>query len=262
MTLLATSPLRKHLKLSDESDSSIIVPLIGSLLQSTSEAHHSLIAILDSRIATLEKQKLRCNGVIAILEEAGGIAVRVRNFVMTPDDCTKHHDKIQEQEKVFITTVQKLDKTVASAEDDGINLLAGQSLTTDFGGGQALITQGIPLDSQSLGIRPPDFSSFINVQNARIDVMNAMDMVVTLRNSIAIDAVNLSIGRDVARQSIDCATSAQHGLQTTTTIKEIAALGALIAQKNTNDEPLAEPAQQDILTAFAVTPHLPPKTED
>jgi hypothetical protein len=259
MSILLTPSLKKNLdKLSPHSTGNDVVLRICDLLRHNQDECHKLTAHLQNNIKTLTLQKQRCSDIIAILEELGGLTVRARNFVTTPQDAEKYKDRTKDTENLFKSTLTKLDKTVSLSHDNGLNLCAGESLKTIFDTRDEnhLLTSGISLDSTNLGIRAPNFSTMLAVQNSRIDVMNALDMAVTLRNIISSDIETLTIAHDFTLEAISNATSAEKLLGNSNTPDEAAGLRKLTAQKTLCDEPLADEKQQEILENFAATPNM------
>ena len=134
----------------------------------------------------------------------------------------------------------------------------GDTLETpyDAKGQNKLVTEGLVLTCEALGIRSPDFSTTFTLQNARIDVMNAIDIVVTVRNIISAHIATLTISRDFALQSNEMAKASITTLGHSTLESEMAALKQLADTGNQflNGDTLAEQAQQDILDSFAESP--------
>ena len=260
MSIIITSPLKKSLsKISPSSAGSETVnaEIIG-FIQTQTHDIEKLISQFENNIDILSLQKDHCTNISAILEEAGGLTVRARHLVTIPQDAEKHHDKIKDLENLFITTLSKLDKYVSSATDGGINLLNGGNLETKFDnkGEHSLTTNGICLDSKNLGIRTPDFSTLLNVQNSRIDVMNAIDMAVTLRNTISSDISALKSSLSLSISTIDNAHSAVISLNAENPSVEHHRIQNLDISTAIGNDPLAEPPQQDILNSFAASPNM------
>lgn len=263
MPIIITSPLQKHIpSLTATTSAPEWSRYMTRFIDETHNEISSLISAFDAHIAILEHQKIRCADAIAILEEAGGLTVRARNFMMTPADMATNKDQVAEFATWFARTLVKLDTAVAESTFQGINLLNGDTLTTTFDtkGHNTLVTAGIPLTSSALGIRPPDFSTLFTIQNSRIDVMNAIDMVVTLRNIIAAHESTISISRDFALQTLAMAADVKTSLQTPDNNHEIQKLKALadLGPHILGDDPLADPPQHDTLSNFAA----PAKMED
>lgn len=260
MTVKLTTSLKKSLvkslpSFANENDAAFD---IASLLHGQKQEITSLIRLFEKNLEILEHQKIRCAEIIGILEEGGGLTVRARNFMTTPQDAEKYKDKIKETENLFRTVLVKLDKAIEASDLNGINLTNGDVLKTCFDpkDENALITQGIQLTAQNLGIRPPDFSTVLGVQNSRIDVMNAIDMAVTLRNIITSDHTTLLISRDFSQEAIDTSSRAESALKSTTAHNEPTALKNLADSNPVSDSPLAEPTQQETLHSFASSPNM------
>lgn len=259
MSLVVTSPLQKCLP----TITPTVTPqnwerLISSFIAQRQDETVALIGRIDKNILILENQKERSNILIGILEEAGGLTVRARNLMTTAEDAEKYELKIKEFEDWFKLTQKKFDKATEESSFDGINLMNGDTLVTSFDskGLNKLVTEGLVLTCESLGIRTPDFSTTFTLQNARIDVMNAIDIVVTVRNIIAGHISNLTISRDFAIQSNEMAKDSITTLVHSTLESEMAGLQKLTETGNQflNGEPLADQAQQDILDSFAESP--------
>lgn len=270
MSIHITSPLQKNLpSLATEANDQEWQRALSQFLENSESHIRPLILTLETNLDILAHQKLRCGEIIALLEEAGGLTVRARNILnptisltlgSTPsspmDEKTIH--QLKEFESWFLRALEKLDTAVAESYIHDTNLLNGGSLITalDEKGTNSLVTQGFSLTSEALGIRKPDFSTLFSIQNARIDVMNAMDMAVTLRNIISAQEITLAISRDFALQTLEMAESAKANIPQTSPLAEPSALKLLHAKASTlfGDEPLAEPPQHEIFQNFASSP--------
>jgi len=256
MSNIVTIPLQKSLPSLKQSSSP---PEWGKimfdfLIDSQSEIS-KLIHLFEKNIDILEHQKNQTSVLIAILEECGGLTVRARNKMTTPADKEKFQKEISEFEAWFKIAMGKLDKAVKDSSYQNINLMNGGTLITplDSKGQKKLITDGLVLTSASLGIRNPDFSNTFSVQNSRIDIMNAIDMVVTIRNTISSHISSLKVGTTIALNSIELAKTAQSHISETNLLAESKSLLQL-AKDSLNileSESLAEPSQQETLKNFA-----------
>lgn len=259
MSNIITVPLQKSLPtIRPTSSQSEWGKVLSDFLTDNQNEIARLVSAFQKNIDILEHQKNQTSILISFLEECGGLTIRAKNMMSTPEDKIKYQKQILEFQDWFKISLEKLDKAVADSEYQGINLMNGGSLITalDKKGQSKLVTEGIALTSTALGIRQPDFSTIFTTQNARIDIMNAIDMVVTVRNIIASHASNLQIGVGVAAQSTELASHAHQHLKNTTLIDETKSLLQL-QMKNKNilgDDPLAEPAQQETLNNFASSP--------
>lgn len=261
MSNILTIPLKKSLPaLMDTSSQTEWEQILCGFLNDSQKDILEIISVFEKNVTILEHQKAQTSILIGILEECGGLSVRARNMMSTPADKQKYQKNISEFEEWFKIALTKLDKAVGNSEHQGINLMNGGSLTTllDKKGQSKLVTEGINLTSAALGIRSPDFSTVFSTQNARIDVMNAMDMVVTVRNTIASHINTLKVGIDLAMKSTELSKTVQSTLGATNILDETKSLQALIAKGRDilGDEALANPSQQETLTNFASSPSM------
>lgn len=261
MSLVFTSPLQKSLP----SLTATMTPqhwekAITDFITQKQTETVSLIDRLDQNIRILENQKEKATSLIHILEEAGGLTVRARNMLTTPEDATKYITQIKEVEEWFRQVRLKFDKAALESGIDGINLMNGDRLETPFDskGQNKLITEGMVLSCAELGIRPPDFSTAFTTQNARIDVMNAIDIVVTVRNTISAHMNDLIISHDFAIQAVELAKTSYTNLGSSnidTETKGLIKLG-ILGDKILGEEKMADPIQQEILNSFAASPNM------
>jgi hypothetical protein len=267
MSLVLTSQLQKCLPaltptVSPQNWEKIIADFIGQKQNETT----TLIGRLVQNIQILEHQKEKATALIHILEEGGGLTVRARNMMTTAEDLIKYAPKIKELEDWFNLIRAKFDKTALESGTDGVNLMNGERLETlfDTKGQNKLVTEGIVLSCEALGIREPHFVDLYSLQNARIDVMNAIDIAVTVRNTIAAHITTLSISQDFALQAIELAKTSYSKLGTSNLETEMTALIKLgtLGDKILGDEKLADPVQQEILNSFASSPLLGPIMEE
>lgn len=214
-----------------------------------------LIARLSQNIQILNQQKDKATALISILEEAGGMTVRARKLMTTEEDVLEYEPQIKEFEDKFNLARTRFDKTSLNSSTNGINLMNGDLLETFFDtkGQNKLVTEGIILSCDALGIRPADFSTSPTLQNARIDVMNAIDIAVTVRNTITSHIAHLTINLDFAVEAIEVAKAASAKLGASNLESESLALKKLeeMGDRILGEEKLAAPTQQEILNSFA-----------
>jgi hypothetical protein len=214
---------------------------------------------IEKNLIILEHQQQKCVEAIAVLEEAGGLSVRARNFSSSDPDGTKYADKINECQNWFQMTLSKLDVLVRGASypdsEHPVNLLMGGTLSTFLDAKKKTVinTEGMVLTAESLGIRPPNFSSSFTIQNARIDVMNAIDMVVTLRNIISFHINQMTSCLEVIGYTLSLAKAQIESHPNSDLMEETRALKALqdLGSKLTGDEAMADEVQSNLLKNFA-----------
>lgn len=181
---------------------------ISDLIKSSRRDFLSTLQELDTKLDILEKTAAFIQEAIATLEELGGLSIRARNLMQETDGATKYKIKIDEAQNWYKLALEKLDKQVAdfavTSQGEHINLLKGEKIETRFdaSGSASLVTQGIDLSTQSIGLKAPDFSSLHAIQNARIDVANALDLAVTLRNIVTADISTIKVRREFCETSI------------------------------------------------------------
>ncbi len=261
MSLIFTVSLQKSLpSLTSDTTPQNWEKMIADFISQKQDETSKLIDRLDQSIQILEHQKMRSMDLIAFLEEAGGLTVRARNLMTTPEDQSKYAPQIKEFENSFKVACHNFDKAALESGMNGINLMNGDHLETvyDTKGQNKLITEGMVLSSETLGVRQPDFTSTYTLQNSRIDVMNAIDIVVTIKNTISAHISDLSTYHEFALHAVDFAQASYDKIGSTDTESEVLGLIKLekMGQKILGDDALADPAQQEILTSFASSPNM------
>lgn len=256
MSNIITVPLQKSIpSLRSSSSQSEWGKILCDYLVEGQNDISGLIASFNRNLEILEHQKNQASLLVSILEECGGLTIRARNMLSTQADKEKYQKNISELEEWFKSTVIKYNNTIATSEYQGINLMNGGLLVTplDKKGLTKMVTEGIDLTSSALGIRAPDFTNTFSAQNSRIDVMNAIDMVVTIHSIISSHISSLQIGLDIAGNSTKLSQWAQPALSKTDLTSETNALLHLTAlgKDILGDEPMAEPSQRDVLNNFA-----------
>lgn len=226
---------------------------VSSLTQKAQDLQ-KLLDTLDKSITTLNTARDVINDIIALAEEAGGITVRARDTLKTEAGYEGNKDRLAELENRYRAVIQKIDQTVEKASVKGVNLLKGDTLRTNFDndGKSALDTQGYDLTAKGLEFREPDFSSVFKVQDSRIDVMNAIDIAVTLRHQVTSDAMLIQTRQEFSENTIETLTSGASKVQFNDLGEEAANLLALQIrqQLSASNDPLASEAQQYLLKQF------------
>ncbi|MFA7276529.1 MAG: hypothetical protein WC043_06995 [Pseudobdellovibrionaceae bacterium] len=207
----STPVLSLHLKkISQDTAPAAPTALIRQALDDEGVLFTALCRDLDKNLYLLDQLLVGVTQVVVILEELGGITVQARH-ILSPSlfdeemtEAATDHTPLKELEARFRRTLIKLDKFVMDEVKVTPNLLLGESLSTSFVAQDRhpLVTQGADLRASSLGFRTADFSDLMSIQNARIDVMNAMDMAVTIRNIISADIALITVRRSFAEQAL------------------------------------------------------------
>ncbi len=217
-----------------------------------------LLDRLESSITTITNSRAKVDDVVASIEEAGGITVRARDLLRTDAGYEGNKDRILELESRFGSVMKKIDQLVDSAAKDGVNLLKGESLTTpfDISGKSAVLTQGLDISTRGLEFRDANFTSLESVQDSRIDVMNALDMAVTLRHLLSSDLILMQTRQEFSNETVKALSDGMAQAPLSNPIadltEEAASLTALQLRQllSTSDTALAAETQQFLLKQF------------
>lgn len=255
MTKLVTASLKKKISgFSPDSTDAEWHEMVLSHVQQYREDIADIMARFSEHIEILSHQRARCQEIVELLEECGGLTVRARNMAQMKINEDKRTSELSLLEIFFKTALQKIDAVVAGAEFKGVNLLNGGTLSTALDSDKSVTmdTMGMGVTVKDLEIHQPDFSTLFTIQNSRVDVMNAMDMVVTLRNIITANAAQLKFSLEFADKSCALVDEVSSHVNHSNLENE---LFNLLKLKETNagstgDEPLADAAQQEILEIF------------
>jgi hypothetical protein len=217
-----------------------------------------LLDRLESSITTITSARSKVDEVVAGIEEAGGITVRARDLLRTDAGYDGNKDRILELESRFGGVLKKIDQIVESAARGGVNLLKGDTLTTpfDMSGKSMVLTQGLNLTTQGLEFREADFTTAESVQNSRIDVMNALDIAVTLRHLLSSDLILMQTRQEFSNETVKALSDgvAQSPLSNPLTdmTEEAASLMALQLRQQLSNSTvsLAAETQQFLLKQF------------
>jgi hypothetical protein len=164
-----------------------------------------LLKRLDRSIEILSASQLHVNDIVALAEEAGGLTVRARDTLKTKAGYEGNKDRLLELENRYKNVLARIDAKVETSQVLDVNLLKADRLITSFDleGKITLETNGFDLTSKGLEFRPPNFSSLETVQDSRIDVMNAIDMAITLRHVITSDLILMQTRQEFSKEAID-----------------------------------------------------------
>lgn len=212
MALFISSPLLKRIpENSRKNDDS----MRHGLLQNIGELEFEVTGLLEKFEKSLDVLNYFLSAtadVIGILEEAGGLTVRARNYLREEKTPGQYKSDIDNFANLYAKTLLKLDNYIANHNHNDVNLLNGDNWTTFFDSKNEhqLLTPGVTLTAKALGFRDPDFSNVMLVQASRIDVMNALDMCGALRNILLADIFTLETRMDFARESLISAASSRN----------------------------------------------------
>ncbi len=210
---------------------------------------------LDKSITTLQAARDTINEVIAMIEEAGGITIRARDTLKTSAGYEGNKDRLADLETRFQAVLAKIDATVNAVSGKGVNLLKGDTLVTSFGeknSNSDLQTQGYDLTAKGLEFRKPDFSSLFKVQDSRIDVMNGIDIAITLRHQVTSDMMLIQTRQEFSQNTIETLNAGASTIQLNDLGDEAANLLVLQVRQQLaqTEDPLASEAQQHLLKQF------------
>lgn len=226
------------------------------VVTSLNEKVQDLQKLLDGvskNISTLATSRDFANKAVGILEELGGITVGARDTLKTKAGYEGNKDRLADLENKYTSALEKLGQLVDSANVNNVNLLKGETLTTSFDaeGKSRFETTGLDLSPQALEFRKPDFSSLEKVQDARIDVMNAIDVGTTLRHVLSSDLMLMQTRQEFSQNTIST-LNAGADIPVADLGDEAANLLALQIrqQLGSSDSSLASESQQHILKQF------------
>lgn len=209
---------------------------------------------LDKSITTLQTARDSINEVVSLLEEAGGVTVRARDTLKTNAGYEGNKDKIADLEARYTDILKKLDQIVSASGTKGVNLLKGETLTTAFDdeGKSTIATQGTDLTAKGLEFRTPDFTTAFKVQDSRIDVMNAIDIAITLRHQVTSDTMLIQTRQEFSQNTIETLNAGADKIQFNDLGEEAANLLVLQVRQQISEteDPLAAESQQHLLKQF------------
>ena len=230
------------------------VTIVVTSLNEKVQDLQKLLDGVDKNIGTLSTSRDLADQAVGILEEAGGITVRARDTLKSDGGYDGNKDRITELEQRYTTAIDKLQKLTDNSTVNGVNLLKGETLDTNFdqSGKNPLVTTGMDLTPDALGFRVPDFSTPEKVLDSRIDVMNAMDMGTTLRHVISSDLILMQTRQEFSQETISTLSAGAQVVPTANLGDESANLLALQVRQQLTDNnvPLASESQQYILKQF------------
>ena len=241
-------------KIQNSNATSEPVTIVVTSLNEKVQDLQKLLDTVEKSITTLATSRDLAQEAVGVLEEAGGITVRARDTLKTSAGYEGNKDRLAELETRFTGTLEKLAQIVDKASVNGVNLLKGETLETSFdaSGKNQLQTTGLDLTPEALEFRNPDFSTLEGVQDARIDVMNAMDIGTTLRHILSSDLILMQTRQEFSQETISTLTAGAENIPVANLGDEAANLLALQLrqQLSETDTPLAAEGQQHLLKQF------------
>ncbi len=214
MALFISSPLLKRIPNASRNNSDSVYQGLIENIGALEDEISGLLGQFQKSLDLLNYFLSATAEVIGIIEEAGGLTVRARNYLQEEKTPGQYKNEIEKFAIQYTKTLDKLDAYISEHAFEGINLLKGDTWTTIFDGKgeHRLLTPGVNLTSSALGFRAPNFSNMMAVQASRIDVMNALDMCGALRNILLADVFTLETRMDFARESLLSAAASRKTL--------------------------------------------------
>lgn len=231
---------------------------VAELLKATRREFIGILSGVEASLDLLEGAGDRISGLIGLFEEAGGQTVRARNYLQEKEGGVLYRDKVDAARDAYIHILERIGNLITENGSGGEgNLLMGGNVVTPFDreGQVVLVTQGIALSPADLGFRPADFSDLFHVQNARVDIANALDLAMTLRNMIAGDIVTLKTRREFCETALSCLSSAEEklsGRDSSGDGLDVASFVSLAPTGADEGEALAAEAQAALIGVFAM----------
>jgi hypothetical protein len=213
----------------------------------------TLLNGFESAISILKQSRDHIDDIIAFIEEAGGISVRARDTLKTSSGYEGNKARLEELELRYKGALSKIDKVVEDSSIKGVNLLKGESLFIHFDSNnkKPYEIKGISLSTKALEFRPPVFISVDAVQNNRIDVMNAIDIAMTLRHLISSDLFLLQGREEFSKETMANLPHDDQSIQPSLKDEAANLLALQVRQQLSEDDTnLAKETQRDILSQF------------
>jgi flagellin-like hook-associated protein FlgL len=161
---------------------------------------------------------------------------------------------VDQFEEDFNNIREQIDQLVQDANYRGVNLLAGDNLTTFFNedSSSSLRTEGVDFTAIGLGIQEGDFTNAANVQTSIDAVRDALNDVRNFGQSIANDLSIVQFRRDFTEQTINTLQSGADDLVVADQNEEGANLLALQTRQalGTTSLSLAAQSEQAVLRLF------------
>ncbi len=210
---------------------------------------------VSNSVSTIRDAQGRLGKITALLEQAGGIAVRARDTIKTSDDRAAIKPKLDELTARFAKVLNDIDATAAAVTNPP-NLLQGEDLDTvlDANARANTITQSIFISSSGLGLYPIDYGE---TDAATADVMrgivtNALDEVRLYGQQLAGEMNTLQTRQDFSLNAMQLLSSQASAPVLSSASEETANLLALQLRQQLagNDISLANENQRALLQQF------------
>ncbi|MES2729282.1 MAG: hypothetical protein V4621_04180 [Pseudomonadota bacterium] len=206
-------------------------------------------------VSTIRDAQGRIGKITALLEQAGGIAVRARDTLKSTEDRAEIRPKLEELSTRFAKVLAEIDATAAESANPP-NLLQGEDLQTiiDTGARGNSITQSIFISSGGLGLYPMEFGDATApvADNVRGTVSNALDEVKLFSQQLAGDMNTLQTVQDFSLNAMQLLSSQASAPVLSSTAEEAANLLALQVRQQLagSDVSLANENQRALLQQF------------
>lgn len=206
-------------------------------------------------VSTIRDAQGRLDKITALLEQAGGIAVRARDTIKTTEDRAAIRPKLDELTARFAKVLTDIDATATTVTNPP-NLLQGEDLETvlDTNSRANTMTQSIFISSSGLGLYPIDYG---DADAATADMMrgivtNALDEIRLFGQQLAGEMNTLLTRQDFSLNAMQLLSSQTAAPVLSSTAEEAANLLALQLrqQLSGNDVSLANENQRALLQQF------------
>ena len=230
------------------------VTIVVTTLNEKVQDLQKLLNGLDQSISSLNTSIGYVDEAIAALEEAGGVSVRARDILKSDENGEESNERVAELEKRFNSAIEKIGSVVEKSSINGVNLLKAETMVTKFDqeGKSVIETTGVDISPEALEIRSARFSSSSGIQDARIDVMNALDITTTLRHMLTSDKILIQTRQEFSQETISTLSAGANDIPIGNVGDEAANLLALQIRQQLSETslPLAAESQQHTLKQF------------
>lgn len=162
--------------------------------------------------------------------------------------------QLSQLEKDYDVVLDQINKLVEDSGYRGVNLLQGDTLTTDFNEDRSnsLETVGVNLDTESLGLGQADFSTMSKIDSIRNDILGAQGTVRQFGTSIANSLAIISTREEFTEDLVNTLEEGADKLTVADQNEEGAKLLALQTrqQLGVTSLSLAVQSQQSVLRLF------------